>query len=256
MRILRSRVMRSGALIIVIWIAIAINFMAGVAWAENGMDNFENIPAASSSENRGESPVENNNESDQVEKELKRPKWTFEGFGFNYMELSGVSPKLAEILDDERRTVGLLAHFSEKYTSNLSLDAFMSYSQLGDLLLGNLLVGVKYDLSAFPKTFFTPWGGIYLSVNHLDDRSYVEPGTEQEEDWQVLGLGAAVAVGISMRLGKDFMVQLSARKNRFGALGVLESGMGVADRMTATEYSLAIVLIGDPQKEVMEFEEW
>jgi hypothetical protein len=147
-----------------------------------------------------------------------------------------------------------MAHFSEKYTSNLSLDVFLSYSELGDLLLGNLLVGVKYDLSAFPKTFFTPWGGFYLSLHSLDDTSYVDPDAAQGEELDGLGLGAAVAVGISMRFGKNIMVQVSARRNRFGSVALLENGKGMADRLTATEYSLAIVLFGNPQEEVMYFE--
>jgi len=50
------------------------------------------------------------------------------------------------------------------------------------------------------------------------------------------------------------MVQISARRNRFGVVGVLEGGIGMADRLTATEYSLAIILIGDPQKDVIGFE--
>jgi len=198
-RILRSRVMRSGAQIIALCMAVAFHSMAGVVWAENGMDNVQNMPAVGSGES---SSAEDINEPDQAEEEPKRPKWIFEGYGFNYMELSGVSPKLAEILDDERRTVGLLAHFSEKYTSNLSLDASLAFSQLGDLALGNLLVGLKYDLSAFPKTFFTPWGGLYLSLHSMDDTSYVDPDAAQDEDLDGIGLGAAVAVGISMRFGK------------------------------------------------------
>ena len=52
-----------------------------------------------------------------------------------------------------------------------------------------------------------------------------------------------------MRLGGDFILQASARRNSFGAVGLLENFTGIADRLTATEYSSMIVLFADLEED-------
>jgi len=227
-------------------IAAALQFAPCGAWAEDRMNGLDETPAASeNAENGGSSASRDSDLLDLFSDGPRFPRWTFASVGFNYLELAGVGSQLGKIVRGDREAPGIVFGYSEKFDSHYSLDAYLSFTRMGDLILGNLLAGVKYDFSPFPKTFITPWGGLYLSLNYLDDRSDLEPGESQGENWNGLGLGAAAAVGLSMRLGGDFILQASARKNRFGALALLEDLTGMADRLTTTEYSLMITLVAD-----------
>jgi len=180
--------------------------------------------------------------------EPRFPRWIFYNTGFNYLELTGVGPQLGKIVRGDREGLGIVFGYSEKFDRHYSLDTCLSVTELGDLILANLLVGAKYDLFRFPEAAVTPWSGLYLGLNYLDDRSDLEPGEYQGEDWDGLGLGVAAAVGLSVRLGGDFILQVSARRNRFASLALLENFDAMADRLTTTEYSLMIVLVADLQE--------
>jgi hypothetical protein len=100
-------------------------------------------------------------------------------------------------------------------------------------------------LSAFPKTFLTPWAGLYLSANFLDDTRNNPEGEEPVEDWDGIGVGLAAGAGITFRLGKEMMVQLSARRNEFGAVANMDSSGLTSDRMNTTEFSLVFIILAD-----------
>lgn len=230
-------------------IVVALQFVSIVAWADNRGNGVDDMLIDSKGENSvGSSTTKDAEYKDPFGDEPRFPRWTFHGYGFNYLQLDGVGSQLDRVVRGDRDALGMVVHYSEKFDRHNSLDALLSIGEIGDLILANVLFGVKYDLAPFPKTALTPWGGLYLSLNYLDDRSNLEPGETQEEDWDGLGLGAAVAVGLSMRLGEDFVLQASVRRNRFGAIALLENLDSMADRLTTTEYSIMIVLVADMEE--------
>ena len=242
--------MRASSLITALLILTAVQFASVVARADNYLNGMGDTTGVSSGGvNGGSSKAEELEYMDPFGDEPRFPRWIFHAFGINYLKLDGVSTQLDSIARGKRDGLGIAYNYSEKFDRHYSLDGYVSVAQLGDLILANVLVGVKYDLSPFPKTALTPWGGLYLSLNYLDDRSDLEPGQEQGEDWDGYGLGVAAAVGLSMRLGGDFILQASARRNSIGAVGLLEDFTGFADRFTAIEYSIMIVLIADLEED-------
>jgi len=248
--------MRLGISLAVVFVITVLPLAPGEVWGEDRVNGSEDAPTAPPGvENSGPEASEGPDFVDLFGDEPRFPRWTFFSVGFHHMELTGVGERLDGIVRGDTEELGLVLGYTEKFDRHYCLDGSLSVTRLGDLILASLLAGVRYDLSPFPKTLLTPWGGLYLSLNFLDDRSNLAPGEYEDEDWDGLGLGVAAAAGLSVRLGGDFILQLSARRHRFAAIAMLEDMSAVAGRLTATEYSLMIVLVADLQEhEEMGFE--
>jgi hypothetical protein len=190
-----------------------------------------------------------------VASEEDEPTCIYGGADWSHAIITDRPERLKGILGKKRGANRLELSYGEKFGSNWSFDTLASIQRNGDMIIGSALGGVRYDVSAFPKTFFTPWAGAYLSFDHLDDRSNVDENVDGEEDWDGLGRGVAWRAGLSMRVGKQTALQLSYSRTKFGALGFTENFRAYAGEFTGEQYSLLLIMYAIPDGEEITFEE-
>ena len=163
------------------------------------------------------------------------------GVGLAYGEISDLTSQARNWVENEKGINTLSINLGEKLSDNISGDILLAVSDFDRLTVTTLGIGARFYGTHYPKTTFAPWAGLYLTFHDLTgwpEQEFI--GGEPNPDLNGLGMGYALAAGLSLKLSRDVGLQLRLSRNFIGAIGLISTFDGFDDTFEITNISLSL----------------
>jgi len=161
--------------------------------------------------------------------------------GVSLGRVEGLSGDLARLAGASDGIIVLEGTLNEYLTPYTSTEYQLSLHLLNNFSIVQGAYGRRWSTVPFPKVLLRPWVGLYVTGNFLeDDRNVVY---QEYEEADGLGAGLASAAGLSLRLSRNFALELAVKVDTIFIFGQLETGELFGDRFEMYGIYLRLLLI-------------
>jgi hypothetical protein len=134
--------------------------------------------------------------------------------------VEGLSGNLAGLAGPDKRVIVLEFAQSDYLSPYTSREFQITLNLLNDFSIFQGAFGYRFSTVPFPKVFIRPWVGAYATFNLLEDnRDYSAENNESDG----MGVGAAAAMGVTMKLSRKAALEVAAKGDQIFTLGWLEN---------------------------------